>query len=403
MIQILNLSNMKPENATTKRKVVLATDAAFWEGKMGSHQRILAVAKALKNYYSLEIFFFGSIGQQRRHQIEAAGFKNMVISYKEFNEHLKPEEADLPKLTSFAEVQGLKKRRHNAFYTTFAQYIAKAKPNAVLIEYIYLAYLQDAIPINCLKIIDTHDVMCYREYRFYRHKMLKAISMSVTYQDEQSILEHFDAVIAIQKHEYEILRKMLPEKILLLCPHSIMYHSGDRQTNPIQNIGFIGADNEANRSGLDWFIKQVWPIVKQLNLKLYVFGKVGDRFQDICDSDESIENMSDRYTQEEIYSLVDCMVNPVFVGGGLKIKTLEALAYAKPIVSTQEGSAGIDNRGHNGIIVAQDRQEFIEGLIRLVQQPELASKLIQQGRNMIVNQFSTNNCYRPLIDLIGYC
>jgi glycosyltransferase involved in cell wall biosynthesis len=249
--------------------------------------------------------------------------------------------------------------------------------------------------------------------------MLNAISMSVSYQEEQFILNHFDAVLAIQKNEYEILRKMLPHKVLLLCPHSVTYDShrllrrkttepavtvGQYQkSNEIRNIGFIGADNEANYSGLDWFIKQVWPIVKQLNLNLYIFGKVGDRFQDVCDADESIKNMSDKLSQAEIYSLVDCMINPVFVGGGLKIKTLEALAYGKPLISSKEGSVGIDNQDENGIIVAHNRLEFIESLIKLVKQPNLATELIQQGQNTIEQQFSPESCYQPLINLISYC
>lgn len=394
---------MNLRSTVTQKKVVLATDATFWEGKMGSHQRILAIAKALKDYCSLKIFFFGSIGLQRRLQIKAAGFENMVVSYKDFDEHLKPEEAGLPKLSSFADIQGLKIRRYDAFYTTFAQYITAAQPDVVIIEYIYLAYLQDAIPSNCLKLIDTHDVMCCREYRFYQHKMLNAISMSVSYREEQLILDHFDGVIAIQKYEYEILRKMLPNKVLLLCPHSVSYNSQYQKSTEIQNIGFVGSDNEANRSGLDWFIKQVWPIVKQLNLNLYIFGKVGDRLQNLCDTDQSITNMSDKLDQGEIYSLVDCMINPVFVGGGLKIKTLEALAYAKPIISSQEGSVGIDNKDRNGIIVAHNRLEFIEGIIKLVKQPKFAGKLIQQGKNTIEQQFSPTNCYQPLIDLISYC
>jgi glycosyltransferase involved in cell wall biosynthesis len=394
---------MNLESIVNQKKLVLATDAPFWEGKMGSHQRILAIAKALKNHCSLKIFFFGSIGLQRRTQIKEAGFENMVVSYKDFDQHLKPEEAGLPKLTSFANIQGLKKRRHDAFYTTFAQYVAAVQPNIVLIEYIYLAYLQDAIPSNCLKLIDTHDVMCFREYRFYQHQMLNAISMSVSYQEEQFILNHFDAVLAIQKNEYEILRKMLPNKVLLLCPHSVTYDSQYRKLNEIKNIGFIGADNEANYSGLDWFIKQVWPIVKQLNLNLYIFGKVGDRFAGICDADESIKNMSDQLSQAEVYSLVDCMINPVFVGGGLKIKTLEALAYGKPLISSKEGSVGIDNQAENGIIVAHNRLEFIESLIKLVKQPNLATELIQQGQTTIEQQFSPESCYQPLINLISYC
>ncbi|MEO0013588.1 MAG: hypothetical protein RLZZ535_1977 [Cyanobacteriota bacterium] len=47
---------MNLESIVNQKKVVLATDAPFWEGKMGSHQRILAIAKALKNHCSLKIF-----------------------------------------------------------------------------------------------------------------------------------------------------------------------------------------------------------------------------------------------------------------------------------------------------------------------------------------------------------
>lgn len=392
---------MNSQDNSIPKKVVLATDAPFWEGKMGSHQRILAIAKALQDNYSLKIFFFGSIGQQRRLQIKEAGFENLVVSYKEFDEHLKPEEANLPALSSFSNIQGLKRRRHDAFYTTFAQYIAIAKPDVILLEYIYLAYLQDAIPEGCLKVIDTHDVMCFREYRFYQHKIHHAISMSVSYQEEQFILNHFDAVVAIQRHEYQVLQKMLPNKVVLLCPHSITHQSEYQTSNQIRNIGFIGADNEANRSGLNWFIKQVWPVAKQLNLNLYIFGKVGERFQKICEVDQTIKNMSDKLTQEKIYSLVDCMINPVFVGGGLKIKTLESLAYAKPIISSQEGSVGIDNKGKNGIVVARSRLEFIEGIIKLVHHSSLAAELIQQGKNTINNQFLPKNCYGPLVNLIN--
>ncbi|NJO97245.1 MAG: hypothetical protein HC764_15520 [Pleurocapsa sp. CRU_1_2] len=106
---------MNLEKVVKQKKVVLATDAPFWEGKMGSHQRILAIVKELKNHCSLKIFFFGTIGLQRRIQIQEVGLENMVVSYKDFDQHLNPEEAGLPKLSSFANVQGLKKRRHNAF------------------------------------------------------------------------------------------------------------------------------------------------------------------------------------------------------------------------------------------------------------------------------------------------
>jgi glycosyltransferase involved in cell wall biosynthesis len=249
--------------------------------------------------------------------------------------------------------------------------------------------------------------MCFREYRFYEHNMRHAISMSVSYAEEQSVLSRFDVALAIQKQEYLLLQKMLPNKLLLLCPHSINVSYNYQklnsiENNSIKNIGFIGADNEANRSGLKWFLEQVWPVVKQLNLIFYIFGSVGEQFQEICNSDEAIKNMSSDLSQEEIYNMVDCMINPVFVGGGLKIKTLEALAYGKPIVSTKEGSVGIGEEGENGIVVARSRLEFIEGLMQMVYEPNFVGNLIQQGYKTIKEQFSTESCYKSLIDLLNY-
>ena len=384
-----------------KKTVILVTDAPFWGGKMGSHQRILALCQKLKQEFILKVFFFGSIWYDRQLEINEAGFNNIVISYKNYNESVDLKKIGLPEQTSFADYSGLKQKRHSSFYKAFAQFISVEQPDSVIVEYIYLAYLKDAIPSKCLSIIDTHDVMCLREYRFYQSGLHHAISMSLSLQQEKTVLSAFDAVLAIQDQEYSVLQNMLPTKPVVLCPHSI----AGRDTRPpeqIKVVGFIGANNEANRSGLEWFIQQVWPVVKQLDFTLLIFGGVGKHFIDVCQTDTSIKYMSDRLSQEEIYSQVDAMINPVFVGGGLKIKTLEALAYGKVLISTKEGAVGIGSTDDNGIIIARDRSEFINALINLSIQPELGKELAIQGNNLVKQKFAPDACYRPLIELLNY-
>lgn len=90
------------------------------------------------------------------------------------------------------------------------------------------------------------------------------------------------------------------------------------------------------------------------------------------------------------------------MGGGLKIKTLEALTFKKPIVSTVEGAVGIGQEGSNGILVARNRAEFIEAILRLVYQPQLVGQLVKQGQQVIQNQFSPEACYSPLVQLLSY-
>ena len=381
-----------------KKTVVLVTDAPFWGGKMGSHQRILALCQKLKQEFVLKVFFFGSIWYDRQIEINEAGFNNIVISYKNYNESVDLKKIGLPEQSSFANYSGLKQKRHASFYKAFAQYIAVEQPDSVIIEYVYLAYLKDAIPAKCLSVIDTHDVMCLREYRFYQNGLHHAISMSLSLQQEKTVLSAFDAILAIQDQEYSILQNMLPSKPIILCPHSI--DSKDIEPpKEIKTIGFIGANNEANRTGLDWFIKQVWSAVKQLGFTLHIFGSVGKHFIDVCESEPTIKYMSDTLSQSEIYSQVDAMINPVFVGGGLKIKTLEALAYGKVLISTKEGAVGI-GEDNNGIIIARDRAEFINAFIYLAQQPELGQKLAIQGNKIVKQKFTPEACYRPLVNLL---
>lgn len=386
-----------------QKTLILVTDAPFWEGKMGSHQRILAICQKLKQHFQLKVFFFGSIWIERRQQIIDAGFNREVVSYKNFLEDVSPESMELPKQTSFADYKGLRRKRHRSHYSTFAQFISIEQANAVIIEYIYLAYLLDAVPSTCMSIIDTHDVMCHREYRFHLQNCLHGVSMSLSMEEEKTVLSHFDAALAIQNQEYQVLRSMLPQLPILLCPHAIKpLNKAKKSGGKIESIGFIGANSEANRLGLDWFLSQVWPVIKQLGLQLYIFGSVGDLFTEVCEADSTIQNMSSGLAQEEIYQMTDCMINPVFVGGGLKIKTLEALAFGKPIVSTVEGAVGIGEENNNGVLIAHDRSEFIDAFIRLTHEPSLAAQLVAQSQELVQLKFSPEECYGPLVEFLSY-
>ena len=44
---------------------------------------------------------------------------------------------------------------------------------------------------------------------------------------------------------------------------------------------------------------------------------------------------------EDFYSAVDVAINPMIAGTGLKIKTVEAMNFGVPIVSTISGSEGL--------------------------------------------------------------
>ena len=381
-----------------QKTVVVVTEAPFWEGNNGKYERILSLCNEIKQHSSLKVFFLGSIWRARQQEIENKGYGGIIVSFKDYELGDLPE--DLPQWTEFYNVPGLKRWRHSAFYRAFAKFIAIQKPNLVVLEYIYLSYLKDAIPESCTAVLDTHDIMCFREYRFYEHGFGHHINISLA--EEKRILEQFDAVVAIQKEERKLLQKLLPQTPVLLCPHVVNAEVVENNSNAIKTIGFIGGGSLANRVGLEWFINQVWSVIKSYDLELLIFGSVGEHFDEYCAKDPQIKNMGVGMSQQEIYSAVDCTINPIFVGGGLKIKTLEAIAYGKPIVSTREGAVGIGEEGKNGIMLARDRAEFIEAFIRLIHEPNLVEELINQGRELVQSDFNSTVAFNPLLELTKY-
>lgn len=84
----------------------------------------------------------------------------------------------------------------------------------------------------------------------------------------------------------------------------------------------------------------------------------------------------------------DCVVVPIAFGGGTRLKVLEALAMARPVVSTTVGAEGIDVRHEQHLLLADDDQVFVDQVCRVLENPDLARRLGRAGRERVVDAYS---------------
>lgn len=61
-----------------------------------------------------------------------------------------------------------------------------------------------------------------------------------------------------------------------------------------------------------------------------------------------------------------CMVMPIFTGGGMKVKTAEALMYGKIIVGTKESFEGYETNATGIFIECNNKEEFISKINKLL-------------------------------------
>lgn len=83
----------------------------------------------------------------------------------------------------------------------------------------------------------------------------------------------------------------------------------------------------------------------------------------------------------------DCFVVPLRVGGGTRLKILEAWACGLPVVSTPVGCEGLNAVDGYNLLVADDPSEFARAVRRVLQDRELARALGQHGRQTAVDDY----------------
>ncbi len=74
---------------------------------------------------------------------------------------------------------------------------------------------------------------------------------------------------------------------------------------------------------------------------------------------------------------------PLRMGGGMRVKVLEALAYGKAVVGSRLAAAGLDVKDGEHMLLAETESDFSRGAIQLLLDPQRAASIGRAGRAWI--------------------
>lgn len=231
----------------------------------------------------------------------------------------------------------------------------KEKYDAIIVNYPWYSELLKHVDIN-KKLIFTHDKFTDKK------KLIKAEYYSLSSSQERKALNRADVVLSIQHEETEYFKSLLPNKRIhtVYCPFSF------RETQYKNNkaVMFFSGNSDLNLNGIHSFLNNVWPYVVKVikDAKMIIGGG-------ICKSLTELKGREDVILAGYIddvaafYNEAPISVNPVYQGTGLKIKTLEAIAYGKITIVHPHSVSGIFEAADAPVYVANNDQEYIEYVV----------------------------------------
>ncbi len=88
------------------------------------------------------------------------------------------------------------------------------------------------------------------------------------------------------------------------------------------------------------------------------------------------------------------LVVPLRIGGGSRLKILEALATETPVVSTRVGAEGLQLVPGRDLVVTGTPEEMVDPIVEAVRRPEEARETAESGRRVVLARYS----WDPLAD-----
>jgi glycosyltransferase involved in cell wall biosynthesis len=157
-----------------------------------------------------------------------------------------------------------------------------------------------------------------------------------------------------------------------------------------------------NELGIQRFADLIWPRIKAAvpETVIHVIG---------AHPPDELRRRGERDANFRVLGYVDDIrpyvgraavyVVPIHVGGGTRVKILDAMAMAKAIVSHPVGAEGLEVAHGHDLLIAEAPGEFADAVVSLIRNSELRKRLGRNARQTVESKYSWPKIVPALEDI----
>jgi len=209
---------------------------------------------------------------------------------------------------------------------------------------------------------------------------------------ETTVCRRFPLNIVVSDADAEILSGISPGIRTVVIPNGVdvdyFRPRVDEETEAVIHAG--GMQMFANRDAVDWFLDQMWPRIKAAVPGVRFIGvgsRPSARLLDAATTDPQVEAPGFVPDVRPWVAQSSVFIVPLRVGGGTRLKMVDAMAQGKAIVATRIGAEGIRGEDGRHFVLADEPESFADEVIRLLKDKEARQELGEAARARVEAEY----------------
>lgn len=210
-------------------------------------------------------------------------------------------------------------------------------------------------------------------------------------QYENKAWPTFDMRITVSRLDQEEMDSRCPDGKTILAENGVDTKKFKLlPVNRSKKILFVGTMNYfPNVDGALFLVQSIMPHIwrRDPDIRLCIAGSNIPKQIRNLGNDRRIEIIADAPDIREIAAQCCVSTVPLRLGGGTRIKILEAFAMGLPVVSTAKGCEGLAGEDGRNLFIRDNPEEFASAVLTAVNNNELSEALRQNSRKLVEEQY----------------
>ena len=269
----------------------------------------------------------------------------------------------------------------------------------------YLATVDRSLPGPRVVIAHNVDTLLWQRYYENEGNLLKKAFLKGQWRKfrrfEEAAFRQATRVVAVSEQDASIIREQFGQPRVDVVDNGIdrAFFEQAKGQRDSSRILFLGAlDWRPNLDAVDLLLAKIFPKVREQepSAKLVIVGRnPSDGLLNRVAQSPAVEVHADVADVRPYLGASGVMAVPLRIGGGSRLKILEALASGLPVISTPVGAEGLLLKPGEDYVQAEE-DTMADALIDAIRNPGQMQALAEHGRGLVLDAYDWGVLARKL-------